>query len=462
MLLGSWDFADDFSRLVSFMKMLPHFLRLLSLMIAMGGFGDNFGRAQTPVVSAEAIRKFTFPSEPGKAYQFEGASASGDATAWQELAGVEFGTGEPLNFEIKTSAASALTHFHLREIDPASVGIAPVQLPRGTLSLVKGGQADQMVLMSPTQGVCHPVMQEPFAMDWMYEKTGPNEGKWKATLTSGGVAVVALYFCSASTGRFVRTVPVAGHPPFVDGGIFAVSDRLVWQGDDNGRVPTDVVGRKFTFQFSGQPLQYEFGAANVERRIGVGAGLDLPYVYEPETANMGVLHITKSPSREERLTLWAKSETSGSVMREVVENGIVKDARFGTFSHPAEAAPPTNPLLSCSAPLSLVGKLFDFSNTTSGVVTMEYGNNGEGTKSNLEGGSIQQSVFTFAYTKIDDRTGRILSVFPVLDGTQIDETILHFSEDDDCSGTWERHSSRNGEPLPPSSGNFGPGNPPPS
>ncbi len=427
-------------------------------MVAMGGWGN----AQTPVVSAEAVRKFTFCSEPGKAYQFEGASTLADPSAWQPLGEVAFGTGALLHFDYKPSAAAALAHFHLREVDRASVGIAPVQLPRGTLTLVKGGLADQMVLMSASQGVCHPVRNEPFAMDWIYEKTGPNEGRWTATLTTGGVAIVELSFCSASTGRFVRTVPVPGQPPYQDGGIFSVSDRLVWHGADSGIVPTDVVGRKIAFQFSGKPLQFEFGATHVERRIGSGPGLDLPYVYEPETSSMGVLHVTRSPFREERLTLWAQSETSGDVMREVVENGIVKDFQFGTFTRPADAAPPTNSSVSCSAPLSLGGRSFDFSNTTSGVVTMQYDNNGEGTKSNLEDGSIQQSTFSFTYTKIDDRTGRILLVFPVLEGTQIDETILHFSEDDDCSGTWERHSSRNGVQLPASSGNFGPGNPPPS
>ena len=427
-------------------------------MVAMGGWGN----AQTPVVNAEAVRKLTFCSEPGKAYQFEGAPTLADPTFWQPLGEVAFGSGALLHFEHKPSTAATLVHFHLREVDPASVGIAPVKLPRGTLTLVKGGLADQMVLMSPTQGVCHPVRNEPFAMDWIYEKTGPNEGRWTATLTTGGVVIVEMSFCSASTGRFVRRVPVPGQPPYVDGGIFSVSDRLVWLGADDGKVPTDVVGRKFAFQFSGQPLQFEFGATHVERRVGCGPGLDLPYVYEPETSSMGVLHVTRSPFREERLTLWAQSETSGDVMREVVENGIVKDFQFGTFTRPADAAPPANNSLNCSAPLSLGGKSFDFSNSTSGVVTMEFDNNGEGTKSSLEDGSIQQSSFSFSYTKIDDHTGRILSVFPVLEGTQIDETILHFSEDDDCSGTWERHSSRNGEQLPASSGNFGPGNPPPS
>lgn len=448
-----------FYPIVLFMKMRLHLLRFLSLMIAMGGLGGDLGMAQAPVVSAEAVRKFTFPSELGKAYQFEGSPTLTDPSAWQTLGDVAFGTGAMLHFEFKPSAASPLSQFHLREVDPASVGVAPVQLSRGTLTLVKGGQADQMVLMSSLQGVCHPAMQEPFAMNWVYEKTGPNEGRWTATLTTGGVAVVSLSFCSASTGRYVRTVPLAGQRPFVDGGIFALSDRLVWQGADAGKVPTDVVGRKFTFQFSGDPVHFEFGAVNVERRIGSGPALNLPYVYEPNSENMASLHITRSSVREERLTLWPQSDTSGTVMREFVDNGILKDVHFGTFSRPADPTTPSN--LSCSAPLSLDGSSFDFSNVTSGVVTMEYGANGEGTKSSFEGGSIQQSSFSFSYTKIDDRTGRILSVFPVLEGTQIDETILHFSEDDDCSGTWERHSSRDGQQLPPSSGNFGPGNPPP-
>lgn len=445
------------------MYRIGHRLCCLSLAILLIGWGDRLP-AQEPAVGVEASRVLKFPSVLGKAYQLEGAAdvIGAGVPQWHMLGAVRFGTGGVLTYEIRAAdTPPGVTLFRLQEVDTASIGLAPVVLPLGTLSLVQNGTSDQFIFMSATKGVSHPATMPPLTLTWTYVKIGPNTARWQATLGNGQGVLVELQFTRSDGGSYVRTVTSPGGTASdVDAGVFAVTPRQVWHGNGDAKIPTDLVGKKMTVLLSGQPIQLEFGAATVQRKIGNGAGLTVPYVYEPESGVMAVVHVTMGANVEERLMLTAYSATSGTVTRQVYVDGVQKDTQPGTFARPADGPPP-NANLNCSAPENVEDHAYDFSSETSGLVTMEYKSNGEGTKSTHDDGSIQQSSFSFSYTKIDDHTGRIVSVFPVLGGTQIDETILHFSSDDNCSGTWERTSSRNGVTIPGSSGSFGPGNPPP-
>jgi hypothetical protein len=132
---------------------------------------------------------------------------------------------------------------------------------------------------------------------------------------------------------------------------------------------------------------------------------------------------------------------------------------FGSFTRAAE--PATTVSAHCSAPNALDDLTFQISDSLSGTATMEFGKDGEGTRSLHVGGSIQQSPYSYSYTRLDVNTGRVVTVLPLIGGDEVDEMLLTFTGENDCAGTYERKHYRNGQLLSSSNGTFGPGLPPP-
>jgi hypothetical protein len=415
------------------------------------------GSADVPSAKATAAWQVDFPSQLGHAYRLEGLTAEG----WQSCSEVTFGNGSDIAWADVLTSVQGCTSFRVAEVNPASVGLAPAVLTRKqTLSLAEDPERSaQVALFTSTKGVVRMQDGQPLSMTWSYVKLGADRGQLTAILQTGVIMKVTVDFASQKGGKFSRKyLSAAGVELDSAAGIFALSEELVWATQGEGTMPTNLVGKTITVQTAGLPVTYSFGATQVTRGIGSGPALEVPYTYEPESPAVGVVQLMAGELISEQLQLTGLTPTTGGVVRTKFDQGAPTGQETGSFTRPAPTDNSTN--AQCDAPAALEDEVFDLSDSVSGPVTMAFGPDGEGTRSIETGGTIQQSPFTFSYTRIDKRRGRIVTVVPVIGGDEIDEILLTFTGETDCAGTFVRNHYRNGVLLATSNGDFGPGNPP--
>ncbi len=432
--------------------------RSLSLLLgAAWGWLLTTGLAEESNVGIAPAWQVNVPTQLGHAYRMEGQTAG----SWQSCSEVFFGTGTDFTWADGMTSVEGATAFRVVEVDPASVGWAPAVLHRRqTLSLAEDAEGTaQVSLFTNTKGIVRMHGGEPASMSWSYVKLSADRGQLTAILETGVIMQLTVEFTSQKGGKFTRKyLSAAGAELDAKAGLFALSEQLVWPTQGEGGVPTNLVGKAITVQTLGEPVTYSFGATEVTRRIGSGLGLVVPYTYEPEAATVGVVQLLPEGVLSEQLQLTGLTPTTGGVVRTKFDQGTPMGQETGTFSRPAATDNSTN--AHCDAPDDLEDEVLNLSDTQSGSVTMDFGQDGEGTRSHQDGGTIQQSPFTFSYTRIDKRRGRIVTVLPVIGGDEIDEIMLTFTGETDCAGTFERKHYRNGVLLSSSNGSFGPGHPP--
>ncbi len=407
-------------------------------------------------VAVEPAWQVPFPSLAGHAYQLE--TGAGAEDEWSPASEVVFGTGGEITFAGRVSEVPPThAHFRVAEVDPNSVGLAPATLQRNqTLTLTEEVGSPQILLLTATKGIYRLAEGKPYSMTWSYVKTGANTGRLTMTLSSGTLAVVEIDFASAHGGKFIRRfLTPAQVVTDTSGGLFALSDRPVWS-TSLGTMPTNLVGATYTIHFGGEPITLHFDATTLTRQVGTSPPETINYTYEPETSTVGLIQLSGATGGIlEELRLTALSPTAGSVERTRFDDstGQAGDHDSGNFTHTAPPDP-GNTTAHCDAPPNADNLELEVTDNLSGVAHLTFGPSGEGVKSTRTGGTLQQNGYSYSYTRIDDKTGRIVTSTPVLDGDEVEEMTLHFTGEDDCAGSFEKKHYRNGDLVNSSSGSF--------
>jgi hypothetical protein len=444
----------------------PKFLfwNLLALLsFGSGSFAEGIA---TPAAEIAPRWKFSFPTELGKAYQVEGLHGSSGAAGavWQPVGKVYFGTGTTQEVALlKSELPSDLVEFRVRPVDPSLYGKAPAQLAKGSLTLTEDGISQQFILFNGTSGVAHLSDGTAQGFTWSYHKNDLNAGLAVFTIDPNTVIRITLNFGNETSGRYesIRTHLPSGNSQS-DIGIFKLHAELLWETQSKARIPTDLIGKEVLLVTSGEPMKLRFTATQVLRQIGTCVGQLLPYSYDAESVTRGVLTVDLTEGRSEHFVLQANAPSTGTVQRQRLENGVSEAAEPGVFTRTADAVPERSEGIHCAAPNHLENTTLAVSDIVSGVLTLEFDANGEGVKSITEEGSIQQSPFTYGYTRIDDFTAQLITSTPILGGTQVEEITLNYHYEDDCTGTFTRKIYRSGSLYSTTTGTFGPGNPPPA
>ncbi|MBP7951155.1 MAG: hypothetical protein KA004_16005 [Verrucomicrobiales bacterium] len=431
-------------------------LSLLAGVVLMGS-----GHAQgngVPALEMQQGRRVEFPTLPGHAYRIEAGPAG---TGWQPVGGVIFGDGSPAVAFLKFSELPAGTaELRVVEIDPAGIGVAPVSLGAGTLTLAEPTASHHYLFLTESSGIVQEQPGRAASFTYSYVKTGAATGRLVALGANFESATMELNFVAADGGTYRRRL-VGGDGQAVDddAGVFSVSPGGVWT-EGAAMWSGTANGLNLTVLDGAASIHYAFGMGTVKRQMTGAIPQTLPYSFDWETPSRVTLSLTLSSGLEEVLKLDLKSPGSGLVERRMVKAGGVERVSRGAFSGPIPPALPVSTGFNCP-PNSVINLAWDITDSFSGALTMDFDTASVGTKVGRDGGTIEFTPFTYNYTRLDDLHARLVLVYPGLAGDEIEQIDLSFSADDTCSGTFVRKTYRNGVLVATSTGTFGPGQPPP-
>lgn len=411
--------------------------------------------AEPPPLIRKAM-EFSFPAEPGKAYELQGTK---DGLTWEQAAGPFFGNGGAIEgfFPVEPeSGGIRFRDYRVRELDAAELGPAPATLKATTVVLNDGGRPREVIFLDESRGLLKLDADHLRTFTYSFRR-----------VSGGGLSLGLTYFDdSRATLELDFSSPRVGGYQFMDattrdedrGGFSLHPGRLRSREPTDTRpnaLPTQLAGKDIVFSQAGAVTVMRFTSDfEVSLKQPDGTTEVRQYSYDPSTPLKATLDIIMPQGISLRGEMSLSSETSGTVSFGAVDSdgnpvggGGPSSGDFNTSKDPDPSENPDCP------PKDLDGESLFLSGSE--AMTLNFNPDGTGTSVRDVNGSVEVTPFTYDYQRSGNGGAALAITFPGAN----DDTVADYDFDygDNCTGTYRRNDYNGGELTGGGQGNFGPG-----
>ncbi len=345
-----------------------------------------------------------------------------------------------------------------RATQVANQGTAPENLVQEEIRFATGsGQVSTLALLNSTQAVITRGSSA-WSATYEYVLSGPNSAEiiLKPLARGKPLEKWVLQFANGGLGKACVTLEHGNDLRDTTSGGFVIGRGAGLITSAPATLPISVGGSHLILVSEGgvQTLQFTQNVATLTSLEGQPLSPPSAYTYELDDAQHGTLTLSGGNGQQ---SVSYQFSVSADQTATFVRGGGTNDVQTGGLVQPLSAgAPPSTTPGPCDAPASLANRTLKINGLESTPEQLEFGTDTGLGRKNTEGSASVKS-FGYLYARVDESKATLRTSTALIDGDQVDEFELVFAGGDDCSGTFQRKTFRNGTLATTTSGTFGPG-----
>ncbi len=413
------------------------------------------GAQGLPAPAIQARTAYTFDTVEGAAYLIEGTVNGED---WVTVAGPIFGDGTKAQAMLPAEAAE-YGQLRVRPVSAASYEPATTALGGKTIALNDNGKVRQLVLFASSQGVTRGMLktdaQHARSVVWKARRISASQVSVALQFFDGTTSTVDLKFSNGQLGTYqMRDLSGSGQLQVMEAGSFSTHVGRMRDNPSQAALPSALVGQTIGFEEAGDLTRMFFASGtNVVVTKPDGTTEVGKYTYDITSPVIASLNIETPGQAGQNYQLEPEIPGAGGFNRTPMIGGAPAP---NTPPQPGNFNIPSGPVVPNSAtgpPRSLEGRVLEMGG--SNPVTLTFNEDGTGTATREDGGSVEVTPFTYDYAPTGEDEASLAITYPGADTDRVEDYDLDFNGAN--GGSFEGSIYEGGELSQSSSGNFNTG-----